>query len=319
MSSMENTDRTGPIEQTDPSAAATNWTQHAERSSLWVLRLMVWISLHLGRTLARWVLYPIAAYFLLFAPKARKASRDYLSRALGRKPGLADLFQHIFCFASTIHDRLYLLNERFDLFDLTIKGEAQLLAAMNNGNGIFLIGAHLGSFEVMRCMGRLTGMDIAMVMYEENARKINATLSAINPAAIQDIIPLGRLESMLQVKARLEQGAAIGFLADRALSTDTMRAIPFLGRPANFSDGPWRMAAMLRRPVFFMVGLYRGGNRYAVSFVPLADFSGMTSAQVKEALPAAQNRYVALLEECCRQAPDNWFNFFDFWQEGKVG
>jgi predicted LPLAT superfamily acyltransferase len=295
--------------------AKTDWANHSERSSLGVLRLMVWISLHLGRPAGRLVLYLIAAYFLTFAPRARSASRDYLTRALGRKPRLSEQFRHIFCFASTIHDRVYMLNERFDLFDLRISGEKQLQAALADGRGVFLFGAHLGSFEVMRCRGRLAGIDIAMVMYEENARKINATLSAINPAALQDIIPLGRLESMLQVKNRLEQGAAIGFLADRALSSDSMTSIPFLGSPARFSDGAWRMAAMLRRPVFFMVGLYRGGNRYDVRFVPLADFSGLAADQLGAAIAAAQRRYVALLEDCCRQAPDNWFNFFDFWHE----
>ncbi|MBI4742540.1 MAG: acyl-CoA synthetase [Betaproteobacteria bacterium] len=298
-------------------ATGSDWTRRSERSSLWVLRVMVWISLHLGRPAGRLLLYPIAGYFLLFAPGARRASGDYLARVLGRPPRAGERFRHIFTFAATIHDRVYLLNERFDLFDLTVSGETRIAAALADGKGVFLIGAHLGSFEVMRSVGRRTGMDIAMVMFEENARKINATLAAINPAAHRDIIPLGRLESMLQVKTRLENGAAIGFLADRAPNTDTMTAIPFLGSPARFSDGPWRMAAMLRRPVFFMAGLYRGGNRYEIGFVPLADFSGLAADQVKGATRAAQARYVALLEEHCRKSPENWFNFFDFWRDGK--
>lgn len=299
------------------SATGHDWTRRSERSNMSILRLMVWISLRLGRPAGRFVLYLIAAYFLAFAPSARRASRDYLARALGRPPRLGERFRHIFTFAATIHDRVYLLNDRFELFDLTVKGEQAVTTALAEGKGIFLIGAHMGSFEVMRSVGRRTGMDIAMVMYEENARKINATLAAINPAATQDIIPLGRLESMLQVRTRLENGAAIGFLADRALSTDTMTAIPFLGSPANFSDGPWRMAAMLRRPVFFMAGLYRGGNRYEIDFVPLANFSGMATDQIKDATQAAQTSYVALLEEYCRKSPENWFNFFDFWHQDK--
>lgn len=299
------------------SATGHDWTRRSERSNMSILRLMVWISLRLGRPAGRFVLYLIAAYFFAFAPSARRASRDYLARALGRPPRLDERFRHIFTFAATIHDRVYLLNDRFELFDLTVKGEQAVTTALAEGKGIFLIGAHMGSFEVMRSVGRRTGMDIAMVMYEENARKINATLAAINPAATQDIIPLGRLESMLQVRTRLENGAAIGFLADRALSTDTMTAIPFLGSPANFSDGPWRMAAMLRRPVFFMAGLYRGGNRYEIDFVPLANFSSVATDQIKDATQAAQARYVALLEEYCRKSPENWFNFFDFWHQNK--
>ena len=29
----------------------------------------------------------------------------------------------------------------------------------------------------------------------------------------------------------------------------------------------------------------------------------------------AIRRYVALLEECCRSDPYNWFNFYDFWHD----
>jgi len=28
-------------------------------------------------------------------------------------------------------------------------------------------------------------------------------------------------------------------------------------------------------------------------------------------------RYAERLEEVCRQAPDNWFNFYDFWDEAR--
>ena len=88
-----------------------------------------------------------------------------------------------------------------------------------------------------------------MLMYEENARKINATLEAINPAASQDIIPLGRMDSMLQARDKLDAGYAVGMLADRSLVDDATIDCLFLGQPAPSRSAPWRMAAMLRRPV----------------------------------------------------------------------
>jgi predicted LPLAT superfamily acyltransferase len=74
-----------------------------------------------------------------------------------------------------------------------------------------------------------------------------------------------------------------------------------------------RMAAMLRRPVLFMTGLYLGGNRYAIHFEPLADFSNVERSERDASINAAITRYAALLDHYCRQAPYNWFNFFDFW------
>jgi predicted LPLAT superfamily acyltransferase len=297
------------------STGDTAWTERPERSNLAILRLMVWISLRLGRPIGRLVVYGIAAYFLVFAPTARRASKAYLSRALGRAPTLADLYRHVLSFASTIHDRVYLLNERFDLFDIEIVGEEAIRSAMAGGQGVLLIGAHLGSFEVMRALGRRhTGQAISMLMYEENARKINTTLAAINPAATQDIIPLGRMESMLLAREKIEAGHLVGMLADRGLGKDPARDCDFLGAPAPIPTGPFRVAAMLRRPVLFMTGLYLGGNRYRIHFEPFADFSQVERAGRDAAIAAAQDAYAARLTHHCRLAPYNWFNFFDFWR-----
>ena len=296
--------------------AAPAWLRQQERSNRTILRLMVWISLTFGRTVGRLVLHGIALYFVLFSPRARRASRAYLGRALGRPATWADGFRHVFSFASTIHDRIYLLNDRFDLFDIEVVGAEALHAALAKQPGALLIGAHLGSFEVLRAVGRgQAGLKVAMLMYEKNARKINATLAAINPAANDDIIALGRMDSMLQASARLEQGSLVGMLADRRLGDDATVDCEFLGKSAPLPLGPFRTAAMLRRPVFFMTGLYLGGNRYRIHFEPLADFSATPRGERDAAIRAAMHAYAGRLTHFCRIAPYNWFNFFDFWQE----
>lgn len=296
-------------------AAQPQWTRRPERGCMAVLRLMSWISLRLGRQAGRLVLLGIAAYYLLFAPSARRASRAYLRLALGREPGIGDLYRHFFSFAATIHDRIYLLNDRFDLFDISVHGETALSQCRAGGQGVFLMGAHLGSFEVIRAIGRKRPeLRVAMAMYEANARKLNAMLAAINPAAQQDIIPLGQVDSMMRVRDCLEAGALVGILGDRSLGGERVARIPLLGAEAPLPVAAFRLAAVLRQPVIFMVGLYRGGNRYEVHFEALADFSHTAAAERNAAIEAAMNRYAGILERYCRSAPYNWFNFFDFWQ-----
>ena len=164
--------------------------QRPERSNMFWLRLMTWISLRLGRRPSRVLLYGIAAYFLAFSPNARGTSRLYQQRlsaldSPARVPW-GDLFKHFLSFATVIHDRLFLLNDRHDLFDIRVHNRLLIDKAVAQGRGAFLIGAHLGSFEVLRAVGRQRGgLRIAMAMYEENARKINAALAAINPNARQ--------------------------------------------------------------------------------------------------------------------------------------
>lgn len=299
----------------DPSAQQAEWAQRPERSNRTLLQVMTWISLRLGRAPARFVLAGISLYFLLFSPADRAASRSYLRRALGREPRLADLFRHFHSFASTIHDRIFLLNGRFDLFEVEIHGKAVIDEVLAAGRGAFLMGAHMGSFEAVRAIGRnQPGLRVAMVMYEENARKLNAALAAINPAAVQEVIPLGQIDSMLRVQASLDDGVALGILSDRTLSGDPTLRLPFLGADAEFPLGPMRLAAMLKRPVLFMSGLYLGDNRYAIHFERLADFSTLERAGRDAAIRTAVAAYAASLERHCRAAPYNWFNFFDFWR-----
>jgi len=301
---------------TSSGSSAAEWVRRPERSNRAILRLMVWISLTLGRRIGRLVLYGITLYFLIFAPSARRASRNYLGLALGRWAEWSDGYRHVLSFASTIHDRIYLLNDRFDLFDIDVVGADELLDALDGQCGALLIGAHLGSFEVLRAVGRSrAGLKVAMLMYEENARMINATLEAINPSAKSDIIPLGRIESMLEARTKLDQGYLVGMLADRSLGDDATVDCEFLGKIAPFPVGPFRMAAMLQRPVFFMAGLYLGGNRYHIHFERLADFTATRGTEREAAVTAAISAYADRLSHYCRLAPYNWFNFFDFWQK----
>jgi predicted LPLAT superfamily acyltransferase len=252
---------------------------------------------------------------VLFAPAARRASWRYLRLARGGNPGWRDFYRHVHTFASVVHDRLYFINDRFDLFDIEVRGGNLVTDVLAQGRGTFLLGAHLGSFEVLRALAREhLEMEVVMVMYEENARKIAAALAAANPAARQEVIALGRADSMLRVRQRLHDGAIIGFLGDRILGGEATQTVSFLGEQAQLPVGPIRMAAMLRQPVLFMTGLYLGGNRYCIHFESLADFSEVPADLRAKAQREAIERYASMLERHCREAPFNWFNFHDFWQ-----
>ena len=275
---------------------------------------MVWITLRVGRPTALVLIYPICAYFVIFAPSARRASRSWLTRALGHPPGVGDVWRHFLCFATCVLDRVLLLNDRTDLFRITVRGEDILPAVRARHGGGFLFGAHLGSFEVVRAIGRAFGdTRVSLVMYEDNARKTNQVLNAINPALAMDIIGLGQPGSMLAVSQRLEAGHLIGILADRSLDNERQVAIPFLGEPARFPIGPFRMAAILMRPIVLMVGLYRGGGRYDIHFELISEPEENAGQITDEAIEATMRRYVTRLEYYCRSAPYNWFNFYEFW------
>jgi predicted LPLAT superfamily acyltransferase len=297
-----------------PLASGSQWTAERERGNAALLRMMAFVALRLGRAPARCILYFIAAYFFAFAPAARRSAREYLRRALGREPTGRDRFRQVFSFAASILDRFYLIRDPYASLAISSEGEEFMNACLARGRGAILLGAHLGSFEMPSAVGRRQpGLRVALAMYGHDTNRLAMELLRASPASAPEIIPLGHLEAMLRIRDCLDQGKFVGMLADRTLGDSHAQVVSFLGRPALFPSGPMRVAAVLRRPVIFMTGLYRGGNRYHVVFRPLADFSRPAAGGREAAVREAINRYVALLEEYSRSDPYNWFNFYDFW------
>ena len=305
-------------------APPTGWTRQRERTSRWQLRVMRGVATLAGRRATRLLLPPIVCAYILDR-RTRHHSARYLARVLGRPATWGDVYRHLHAFASTVLDRVYLLQERFDLFRFAASGSGTILEPFARGEGVLAFGAHLGSFEALRMIGHEKGLRVAMIMYEDNARLINETLAVLAPRAELRTIALGRVDAMLALRQWLDEGGVAGLLADRTLPGGSRRsqpvALPFLGAPAFFPDGPFRLAAMLRRRIVFMAGLYRGGRDYDLRFVELADFGTLPgagpalAAERDAAIVAAMQRYVATLERLCREAPYNWFNFYDFWAD----
>jgi predicted LPLAT superfamily acyltransferase len=298
-----------------PRADAAAWTQIPERGSPAALKFATFVARRLGRRVAVAGMPLVSAYFVVFNPRARRCARDYLRRALGREPRLADVYRQVNTFAITLLDRFYLVHGRHDLFALGVEGEEYMQEVLGRGAGAFLLGAHVGSFEMLSAAGlKNSGLHVAMAMYDHQAGRLAALFRTSRNPNPPEVIMLGHVDSMLRIHECLDEGKFVGMLADRSMVEAPAQVVEFLGTPALFPSGPMRLAAALRRPVIFMAGLYRGGNRYHAVFCEIADFSRPSALGREAAVRGAIERYVRLLEQYCRSDPYNWFNFYDFWQ-----
>lgn len=291
------------------------WQAQEERGSTALMRLIAWIALKVGYGAGRVLLYPICLYFLIFSVDARRASADYLHRALGQSPGLLDLFRHYFCFASTILDRPYFLTGRFGSYDIRIHGEEVLEGLVEARRGGILMGAHMGSFEVLRCLAHRRGdIDLKIMMHTETTQRIGRILNELNPKYANHVIALGRPDSVIRAHDCVSGGGFVGILADRNSKGEKYVSVPFLGTDAQFPLGPAMLAAVAQCPVIAFFPIYRGGRRYDIYFERLCERPPADYRRNPEALQALIAQYAGMMEERCRDAPYNWFNFYDFWK-----
>jgi predicted LPLAT superfamily acyltransferase len=293
---------------------SNGWRAQRERGSQSAIRALVWVTLALGRRVGRLFLYPICVYFILFSRGTRRASTDYLRRVLGRPPRLAEVARHYHAFASTLHDRVYLRAGRYGYFDVRVDAPPVLLADLRQGRGCILLGSHLGSFEVLRAAGLAEGAPpVNMLMQIEGGERLNSVMDALAPEAAPRVIPLGHPGSLLRAQECIERGEIVGILADRGLRDERECSCQFLGAPARFPLGPLLLAGLLQAPVILAFGLYRGGRRYDVHLEAFAERIELDRRDREASIRPWVERYVARLEHHCREAPYNWFNFYDFW------
>jgi predicted LPLAT superfamily acyltransferase len=295
---------------------SSGWLAQRERGSVAAMRALAGVSLALGRSAGRLLLYPICLYFLLFSVAARRSSRAYLQRVLGRPARLRDVLRHYHTFASTLHDRIFLLTGGHGCLEFEFHGLADFEAAMAQGRGCVLLGAHLGSFEAMRALAlQVRKLPLNVLMYQENAPKIEAIGRRLAPELNERVIALGRPDTLLRVRECLARGEAVGILGDRVLAGDKAVRCDFFGSPARFPVGPLLVPVLLQAPVVLFFGLYLGGNRYAIHFERFDCEAAAAGRNEREARVAPSIAlYAQRLEHYCRLAPYNWFNFYDFWE-----
>ena len=305
---------TGPSPPSSPSSSS--WAELAERGSAFGIWFVVFLSRLFGRPVARAVVAVVVAYFVLVARGARRASAAYLRR-MGRPSGLGAVYRHCLRFAHCTLDRLFWVTGRHHLFQVETHGSEILRGLAASRRGALLLGAHLGSFEALLGMGQRESLPINIVGYFKNAQRINGVLRRLNPQATAKLIHVDPgVDFVLTLKERVEAGELVAILADRVGLGERAVEVDFLGGRAPMPSGPFLLASLLRCPVYLTFGLYREPNRYEMFCEPFADSIDLPRKERDAATRAHVQKYADRLATYVSRAPDNWFNFYDYWREG---
>lgn len=321
---------------------SADW-QQAERGSAWGMRMTAWLALRLGRRLTKMLVAVIVLFFWLTSPQQRRVSATYLRQVAkvsgavaqdagaqdestqddgSKRLGIWDTYRHMYCFAVTVLDRVYLLAGKASVLHVDVHDDVQAESIMADRGGLFIT-SHLGSFEVMRALGKQRrSFQIKFLMDYQHGARVGAALAAINPEFLEHVIDVGEsdVDLMLRIRDEVKKGNFVGIMADRMTARDTPVVCDFLGQRVELPLSPWLLASMLDVPVIVCFGLYRGGNRYTLHFDALNVATHTVGAKARrnrrQQAEALAQAYAKRLEYYAKLAPYNWFNFYPFWLPG---
>lgn len=302
-----------PAAKDDP-----EWRSVDERGSVFGIKAVIIMATMFGRGPARLVVALIAAYYTTFSGRARRSVNQFRTR-LGLPPsqrGFRATYRTVLRFAQCALDGLILMRGQTKHFEVSRNGYQLLAKLRDSQQSAILLGGHIGSFYAMRIQSTRESLPLCPVVYTKNARRFNRVIEELDPESTTRLIEIGDgedMDFMLAIRDKAEAGALIAILGDRTQPGAKTVEVDFLGAKAQLPAGPYILASVLRIPVYFTAGLYRGGNHYELFCIPFAEQIVLDRRDRMGSIQRYAQQYADQLAEFCRKAPDNWFNFYDFW------
>ncbi|KAA6441301.1 lipid A biosynthesis acyltransferase [Dyadobacter flavalbus] len=262
----------------------------------------------LGIDFAYRLLRIVTGYYFLMAAKPRNALLDFYQNGL-QIPSIKAKFlarKNFYVFGQTLVDRAAFLLGKNEKFVHTFENEQYLLDIRDAGKGGILLSAHLGNWETAGNLlkGRVASA-INIVMLDAEVESIKQYMDLSTGGSHFKVIAIkDDLSHIISIRNALLGNEFIAIHCDRYLDGAKYIELDFLGKKAKFPYGPFVIASKFEAPVTFVFAAKNGKYSYHLSAtLPITE-------KLKPEVIA--KLYVAELEKKVRQYPEQWFNYFNF-------
>lgn len=263
-----------------------------------------------------WLVF-VAAYYTVASPASFRHSIQFLERVLGpqpfwKKPLL--VYRHFFSFGMTLLDRLAVIMGKARI-DCRFEGESMFHEFLNQGKGIILLGAHVGSWEIgAHLLGR-EGKPVNVVVLEKEKERLKSLFNdTLEAKRFRLLSTDGHPLRSIPIAAALRRGELVALLGDRPFGGADL-PVDFLGSPARFPIGTYLLAAATGAPIFQVFAVRERVGSYRFVSAPPQYVPREQLRAGPEALRPHVQEYARKLELIARQYPFQWFNIYSFWNQ----
>ena len=281
-------------------------------------KFFIFILKYFGISSSYFFLRFVIIYFVIFSPKASKAIYLYFRQIhkYSLRKSFVKLFQNYYIFGQTLIDKIAILGGFEKKFTYSFGSNYNdLLKLLDANKGCILISAHIGNWEVAGQFFGNYGNRLNIFMLEAEHERIKNLLSGILGDKNYNIIGLKEdLSHIIKINNALSNNEYICFQGDRYVHKDHTLKAKFLGKEVLFPDGPFKIAARYDVPVVFFFAMKDTPRNYSFNFfVAKSTISEVGQTRQAKTL-AILNEYVSVFEFVVRKYPEQWFNYYNFWE-----
>ncbi|MDR2864450.1 MAG: hypothetical protein LBV68_02440 [Spirochaetaceae bacterium] len=311
-----------------------HWASQKEISQGYAhFKLMLFIVKHLPVLCMKLCAFPVSFFYFIFAKKARRESQRFLNKikiTLPLKKKLSS-YKHFLSFSLSLVDKLVAWSSKIVISDLIFCGDdsASLIERLENNQGALVICSHLGNVEVLRARSSIGKTNVShhfpvvSIVDFSVTENFNRLLKELNPSSMLHLINAYEINpgTITELEETLLQGGLVVIAGDRVSAETGTRTFefPFLGQNAQWSEGPFYLASLLKVPVYFVFALRKKDislhSKYTMhTHKSTIEFSGERRKR-KEQVQELARSFVKILEYYTKEHPYQWYNFYDFWRE----
>lgn len=302
-----------------------HWSNTKERGSGLGIMFLYYAFKLFGSTACKVIMFPVLLYFYLFNGMARDNVTHFLNRHAqyfgNKRFKRRHVFRLFINFGFGIIDRLSAWQGRFDKLKLHKSNSQVFLDMRTKQQGGVIIISHLGNFEISRiAAAENKGAQFNIFMHTKNAKKITRALEKVHPGYAASLIQGDGLnmKTAMVLKEKVEQGEFVVIAGDRTpVANETaVTSVMFLGEAAHLPIGPYVLAKVLDCPVLTLFCTHTQAG-YHVQFSQLAERIEFNKSNRDAVIHQHAQKYANQLEHMAKSSPLQWYNFHDFWKQGK--
>ena len=155
-----------------------------------------------------------------------------------------------------------------------------------------------------------------LVMLDAEHQRIKHYLESVMEERNFKIIPLkDDLSHLISIRQALDQGELIAIHGDRYIEGAKTLTSNFMGKDARFPEGPFYLALRMNAPVSFAFAMKAGRKHYHFYATPPKLYDIPKGKRIKpEHLEPVLNDYIRAVEWMLKKYPEQWFNYYEFWE-----
>ncbi len=261
------------------------------------------------------ILYAFVAIFVIPVCLIVNPAQKVIYRYYRERWGMSFLmaccrtYRNFYLFSQVVVDRFAMYAGKNFHFETEGYEEFQRLASREEG--FLQFSAHIGNYELAGYTLKADRKRFNALVFAGEKESVMMNRTRMFDSRNIRMIPIRQdMSHLFTINEALANGETVSMPADRMIGSNKTVTQSFLGRDAAFPLGPFSVATMRGLDVLAVNVMKTGTKSYRIHVTPLGyDKSASRKIQTEQ----LANAYVRELERIVSRYPDQWYNYYEFW------